>query len=230
MSDLHSNVPALQAVLDDIAGLGVEQIACLGDIVDLGPEPGAVIRLLQERSIPCLMGNHDPFNGEAIVPVEVYAWTRSVLSETELEWLRALPSELSFEFESRLLLCVHGSPRSFDEQILPDTSGELLQEMLEGREFDVLACGHTHVQLKRRWQNRLVVNCGSVGMPFEAPFTGAAPPRVQPWAEYAVVELSATVADVDLRRVDYDVEEYFERVRRSTMPEPEAWIGAWLSR
>lgn len=227
ISDLHGNVPALEAVLADIQARGADRIVCLGDIVDLGPEPGLVIRMLQDRSIPCLVGNHDPFLGDPIVPVDVYEWTFAQLSPTELLWLRGLPHSLQLQCNDVRLLCVHGSPRSFDEQILSTTSDADLAEMVRGFDFDVLACGHTHVQLAREMNSQLFVNCGSVAMPFVTAYAGGPAPRVRPWAEYAMVTCAQGRGTAELLRADYDIAEYFARVRRSSMPDPEQWIASW---
>ena len=102
--------------------------------------------------------------------------------------------------------------------------------MVSGEDFDVLACGHTHVQLVRELDGRFIVNCGSVAMPFVEPLLSPGVPRILPWAEYAVLNLERGHVEVDLLRVDYDVEEYFSRVRASSLPDPEGWIAAWLPR
>jgi len=227
ISDLHANVPALRAVLEAIDRSGAEHTYCLGDIVDLGPDPSEVIELLQRRDIPCLMGNHDPFTGPPTVPEAIYAWTLTQLCDSELAWLRALPRELAFEFGEQRLLCVHGSPRAYDEQILDATSSAELDVMLAGASCDVLACGHTHVQLVRQHRTVTIVNSGSVGMPFESAFTGNGSPRIHSWAEYALIEFGSGRVSAELCRVDYDIEAYFSRVR-ARMPDPEGWISAWL--
>lgn len=226
ISDLHGNMPAIDAVFADAAS--ADRIVCLGDIVDLGPEPGAAIAALAARGIDCLKGNHDPFEAGPIEPVALWQWTLEQLNAQELAWLRALPSELEYVFEGVRVLCVHGSPRSFDELVTETASDAALREMTAGRDFDLMACGHTHVQLARRLDGRWIVNCGSVAMPFVEPLLGPGPPRILPWAEYAMVTLEAGTIDVDLRRVDYDIEDYFARVRRSSMPDPEGFISAWV--
>jgi putative phosphoesterase len=228
ISDLHGHVPALEAVLEDASS--ADRVICLGDIVDLGPEPGRVIAMLQERSIDCLKGNHDPFDAGAIEPIRVWQWTLDQLNQAELAWLRSLPPRLEYVFAGVKLLCVHGSPRSYEEQILPNTSDELLREMVAGLDFDVLGCGHTHVQLERRLDGRCIVNSGSVAMPFVEPLLGPSVPSILPWAEYAMLSLENGQVEVDLRRVDYDVADYFARVRSSSMPDPEGWISAWVER
>lgn len=229
ISDVHANVPALEAVFDDIHRRGADQVVCLGDIVDLGPEPGRVIQILKERGVPCLVGNHDPFSGDPIPPVEVYHWSRAQLTEAELLWLRSLPPNLSFEDHGRRLLCVHGSPRSFDEQILAETTDADLRQMMGPIDCDVLAAGHTHVQLDRSLDGCRIINPGSVGMPFREPLLGAGPPIIEPWAEYGVVTLGPDV-HFEPYRVAYDTDEYFRRIRSSSMPDPEGWLQAWATR
>lgn len=230
ISDLHANVPALERVLEEAGRRAVDRVICLGDVVDLGPEPGRVVAMLREGNIDCLQGNHDPMMGAPVEPREVWEWTRSVLSEQDATWLRSLPPRLDYAFEGVRLACVHGSPRSFDEQILPQTDDATLGQMLAGERCDVLACGHTHVQLERHVGTRLVVNVGSVGMPFAAPLLEPGVPSIHPWAEFAVLTLERGIASVELLRVDYDVEEFFRRVRASTMPNPANFISAWLPR
>lgn len=230
VSDIHANLQALEAVLADSAREGAERTLCLGDIVDLGPDPSAVIDLLQNRGIPCLMGNHDPFVGPPTPPESVYRWSLAQLSALELAWLRALPRQIALALDERRLLCVHGSPHSYDEQILADTSPADLERMLTGTRTDVLACGHTHLQLVREHDGVTIVNPGSVGMPFESAFTGAGAPRIHPWAEYALIDLGRNPVRVQLRRVEYDIQAYFDRVRTRGMPDPDGWVAAWLPR
>jgi putative phosphoesterase len=230
ISDLHANVPALESVLAEASRRRVDRVVCLGDVVDLGPEPVRVVEMLRERNIDTLQGNHDPPEGVPTEPRAVWEWTQLQLGDAERAWLSALPSRLDYRFEGVSLACVHGSPRSFDEQILPLTPDEELREILADETSDVLVCGHTHVQLERRLGERLIVNVGSVGMPFEEPLLEPGVPRIHPWAEFAVLTLESGRASAELLRIDYDVEEYFRRVLASTMPDPANFISAWLPR
>jgi hypothetical protein len=86
------------------------------------------------------------------------------------------------------------------------------------------------VQLERRLGPQLVVNVGSVGMPFAEPLLEPGVPRIHPWAEFAVLTLLQGKASVELLRVDYDVDDFFRRVLSSTMPDPANFIAAWLPR
>jgi len=229
ISDLHANLVALDAVLADAAAAGVDRVVCLGDIVSLGPEPRATLARLRDAGIPCVQGNHDPLAPNPPCLAELEAWCETCLTPDELAWLRALPSEIEIPLdETKTLLCVHGSPRSFDEQVLAETSDAALDAMLAAHPAAVTVCGHTHVQLLRRLRDRLIVNVGSVGMPFEEAYMGEGEPRVLPWAEYAIVSFEDGRLGVDLRRVPFVFEDFAARVRASGMPGGEAWLGQWV--
>lgn len=231
ISDLHANMVALEAVLADAAANGAERVVCLGDIVSLGPEPRETLARLRDLGIPCVQGNHDPLAPDPPCLAELEAWCEARLTPGELAWLRALPSHIEVPLDATTtLLCVHGSPRSFDDQVLAATSDADLDAMLAAHPAAaVTVCGHTHVQLLRRLRDRLIVNVGSVGMPFEQAYMGVGEPRVLPWAEYAIVALEDGRLGVDLRRVPFDFATFAERVRKSGMPGAEAWLGQWVS-
>jgi putative phosphoesterase len=174
ISDLHANLVALDAVLADAAAAGADRVICLGDIVSLGPEPRETLARLRDRGIPCLQGNHDPLPPDPPCLAELEAWCEERLTPEERAWLRALPARIEVPLDgTTTLLCVHGSPRSFDEQVLAETPDADLEAMLADHHAAVTVCGHTHVQLLRRLGDRVVVNVGSVGMPFEERTTGS---------------------------------------------------------
>jgi putative phosphoesterase len=229
ISDLHANLVALDATLADIDRLGVDEIICLGDIVDLGPQPQAVVDRLHERRVRCVRGNHDPLDEHPGHPMlaEVEAWTRARLQEGTLAELVGLPDRVVLDLDGTRVLCVHGSPHGVNDQVLDSTPAEQLLSWTAGFEFDVMVCGHTHVQLLRRIDAQVFVNVGSVGMPFARAFCGATP-QVLPWAEYAIVEGSASGAAVELRRVKYDVGRFAETLRESGFPFAEKWLDNWL--
>ena len=99
--------------------------------------------------------------------------------------------------------------------MLAITPREVLEQWVAGCEFDVLVGGHTHVQLLRRLDERVIVNVGSVGMPFaRALLPGGGEPKILPWCEYAVVSCTKGVASFDLRRVPLDINAFVgERTR-----------------
>lgn len=228
VSDVHSNLVALDAVLAEIDALGVDRVICLGDIVDLGPQPSETIARLRERGVACIQGNHDPLDDGPTIPflADVETWTRAQLSGADLDWLLHLPADLAVDLDGTRLLCVHGSPRSFRDDILASTPDDRLREWTAGLEFDVMACGHTHVQLLRRLDTRWIVNVGSTGQPFAAPFAGEGSPTLLPFYEWAILE-GGRRPRVDLHRTPADRAALERATRASGMPHAEAWVAQW---
>ncbi|HLT39669.1 MAG TPA: metallophosphoesterase family protein [Enhygromyxa sp.] len=229
ISDLHANLVALDAALAELDELGVDEIICLGDIVDLGPQPQAVVDRLRERGVRCVRGNHDPLDEhpEHAMLAEIEAWTQTQLDDATLAELAGLPDQLLLDLAGTRVLCVHGSPRDFNDQVLDTTSAEQLLAWTSGWEFDVMVCGHTHVQLLRRIDRQVFVNVGSLGMPFARAFCGGTP-QVLPWGEYAIVAVSERGVAVELRRVSYDLERFARSLREAGFPFADRWMDNWL--
>jgi predicted phosphodiesterase len=154
------------------------------------------------------MGNHDEFMldatlirsyTESTLIVSSVEATRAALSKEDVAFIRTF--ERTIELDGMLLF--HGTPRSNMEDLLATTPAERVDEMLDGRNAHVLAGGHTHLQMLRQHRGMLIVNVGSLGMPFRE-HTAGGPPVIMPFAEYAIVELQRTGVSVDLRRVSID--------------------------
>lgn len=234
IADIHANLPALELVLAELEAARVDQIVCLGDVASLGPQPREVIARLRQQRIPVIQGNHDAYllNLELAEPQApwlraVEAWTQAQLTAGELDFLRALPAQLSFALGAdQRLLCFHGSPRSNEEWLFPTTSAELLDEAFRGCSDQVWAGGHTHVQMLRPHREAWLINPGSVGMPFEFPMRGGSP-RSFPAAEYAVVEWADGRLTTQLCRRPIDFDAVARAAHASGLPEVEHWLSAW---
>jgi predicted phosphodiesterase len=210
ISDLHANVPALEAVLRDARDAGVDQIVCLGDVATLGPHPQEILARLRDLRCPCILGNHDEFlldpplirrYTEAPVVVDSVDWCRARVSATDLAFLRGFSRTLELPLEGGAsLFLFHGTVRSNMETLIATTPADEVDEMLEGRRAAVLAGGHTHVQMLRQHRGMWIVNPGSVGLPFRE-VVDRGPPTLLPDAEYAIVEARADSVGVTLRRV-----------------------------
>lgn len=211
ISDLHGNLVALEAVLADAARAGVDRVVCLGDVATLGPCPQQVLARLRALDCACIVGNHDAFLLDAAlirtytetpIVVDAVDWCRAQLDADELDFVRSFVPELSLGLGGGATLgCYHGTPRSHMEDLLPSASAEELDRLLDGRAATVLAGGHTHLQMLRPHRTSVVVNPGSVGMPFlEAP--AGRPPTILAHAEYATVAAAEDGAvEVCLKRV-----------------------------
>jgi putative phosphoesterase len=203
LSDVHGNLPALEAVLDDIPP--VDALCNAGDVVGYNPWPAACVDAMVEREVPTVIGNHDRaviantefrFNRLAAAGVK---HARRELEESQLDWLEALPEQRTV-FDGRVHL-VHGHPDDPDRYTYPD---DFAPEML-GDE-DVLVLGHTHVQHLEHFDDGIVVNPGSVGQPRDG----------DPRAGYAVLDLDAM--RVECHRVEYDVERVVDEVEAAGLP------------
>ncbi len=225
ISDIHGYLLPLQTVLADIERTDVDQIICLGDVCALGPQPRQALALLKELDCPCVMGNHDydllyPDALHESTPwiARVTAWCMEQLRKDDFEHLRSFQPTLDVPLdEEHDLFCFHATPRSRTELLLATTPGVELEDILGERRATIMAGGHTHVPLLRRHKDVLIVNPGSIGLPFEQiPFTGE--PRLMPWTEYAIVEWVEGALGVELRRLPVDREIMLRAVSDSGMP------------
>jgi putative phosphoesterase len=219
ISDIHGNGVALDAVLADIREQRVDQMVCLGDAIQGGPQPAETVARLRALACPVVMGNADAWlltgknTGTGPVTEQqtaVRAWSLSRLSAEDRAFISGFQPTITLEMGvGQHLLCFHGSPSSFDDIILPETPDDEVMRLLRPQHSQLLTGGHTHRQQLRQLGAALFFNPGSVGLPFRHP---QPPPQpnpisfVEPWAEYAVVtEQDEGRFGVEFRRVPYDV-------------------------
>jgi len=235
VSDLHGNLVALDAVLADVERVGIDRLICLGDVATLGPKPHEVLARLEALGCACIEGNHDAFLLDAAlirsytetpVVVDAVDWCRAQMSAAELAFVRTFQPWLEVALGGgATLFCYHGTPRSHMEDLLPSATPLELERLLDGRSATVMAGGHTHLQMLRQHRGTLVVNPGSVGMPFvEQPVGGA--PTIMAHAEYAIVDADgAGAVEVRLRRVPLDRRALREQAASCDFPLRD-WLAA----
>ncbi len=213
--DIHGNLPALEAVLVEVAELAVDRIVVGGDVMP-GPMPRKTLEALQQLRIPtefiagngeaeALMMLDDP-GATGGVPEhmqESVRWSAEQLTPEQREFLAGWPSSYLKEFpELGTVLFCHATPRNDTEIFTRRTPVERLLPVFEDVKAAIVVCGHTHMQFDRRIGDMRVVNAGSVGMPFGAP--GA----------YWLL-----VSDrVELRHTSYDLNRAAERIRATGYP------------
>ena len=234
ISDIHGNLEALQAVLEDIPE-GVEEIYCLGDVIGYGASPNECCELVRELQIPTITGNHDLavtdletdlawFNPVAARAVQ---WTREQLSEDNAAFLLSRPRTM----RGHGALFVHGSVRDPDEYILDSLTAEENISALKSEYPEAHVCffGHTHVKAIDPFpQNQTpvrpsepvdlsqdgpyLVNPGSVGQPRDG----------DTFASYVLAEGTEPEAKnapgVVYRFVEYDLEQAQTRIRQEGLP------------
>jgi len=205
VSDVHANLPALEAVLEDMPP--VDAVVCAGDVVGYNPWPAECVERVRGVADAVVVGNHDrtvetPERYRANHMAEAgLRRAKAELSDDQREWLASLPRRTEFG-DGRYLL-VHDHPERQDAYVYPEEF-EAMGRYLGS--YDGLVLGHTHVQHEAAADGKLVVNPGSVGQPRDR----------DPKAGYAV--LDADAGTVDLRRVAYDVERVREAVAEAGLP------------
>ncbi|HKI57326.1 MAG TPA: metallophosphoesterase family protein [Trueperaceae bacterium] len=231
ISDIHGNLVAFDAVLADLDAVRPDGVVCLGDVAATGPRPHEVLLRLRGLRWPVLLGNADAWLLDPREPPPEEAadrflqevrdldrWCAGRLDKDDRAYLRSLPKTLEVDLgESGPLLCFHGSPRSFNELLVATTPPEELDVALHGTSAPVLAGGHSHQPLLRRHRDRLLLNPGSVGVPYER-VGGDRITRTPPWAEYLLLRWDGAALDVTWRRVPVDNDAVIADYRRSGMP------------
>lgn len=227
ISDLHGNELAFQAVLSDMEGQRVDRVVCLGDVATLGPRPVEVLGRLRELACDCVLGNHDEFllepslvAGYAKVPViaDSVRWTLDRMGSADLDFVRTFKRSLEIELDPGVsLFAFHGTPDSNVTDLLATTPAADVDVMLGARRAAVMTSGHTHLQMLRKHRGMLLVNPGSVGMPFYE-YVGGQTPRVLPCAEYAIVESRGGDVSVTLHRIALDPQALAEAARSVDNP------------
>jgi putative phosphoesterase len=213
ISDIHGNCVGLDTVLADATVQGADEIVCLGDVAAGGPQPREVIRRLREVGCRAVRGNADGWLLESLPPGrsdatrrlgQAVAWARKQLATEDLDYLAALPPTLTASAAGFSLLCFHGSSRSDTESLLATTADDELNEAIAGApKAQIVAGGHTHLQLLRPCGDRVLVNPGSVGLPLGS--LNEAEPPLPRWAEYALLAVEDGAVELAFRRLDVDV-------------------------
>jgi diadenosine tetraphosphatase ApaH/serine/threonine PP2A family protein phosphatase len=211
ISDVHANLEALEAVLLEV---DAEDVYCLGDLVDYGAQPNEVIQAVRERRIPCVLGNHDwaaltgdgsMFNARAAMSS---VWSRKVLSDGSVEFLRSLPQEMRPELRVPAYFA-HGSPDDrLWEYVDPRTHSDLFGHYLDRAKVRLMGFGHTHIPYVWKEDGRTVFNPGSVGQPRDGDWR----------ASFAEVTLDGRDITVEIRRVEYDREGAAAKIRQAGLP------------
>jgi putative phosphoesterase len=223
ITDIHANLPALEAALGRIDELGIERVYCGGDLVGYGPHPDEVCALVAERGIPTIYGNYDyaiardlddcgcayvtPHDRE--LGQRSVAWTLEHTGQAAKDFMRALPFDLRFEVADRRVHLVHGSPRKVNEYLFEDKPDRLYERLAAVEDANALVFGHTHRPWMREHGGVLFVNCGSVGKPKDGDPRGA----------FAVLELDERgVLSARIERVAYDAEAVAREVAAVGLP------------
>jgi putative phosphoesterase len=237
ISDIHGNFTAFQAVLADIQSQSIDQIVCLGDAVTLGPQPTEVLNVLKGLKCLYIKGNHDSavLDPENAVQYEVAShlipdlhWCRNQLSTDDLQFINSFEPmhEINLPRGNRIL-AFHGSPLSSTDIIQATTPNELLDVYFEGQKANIFIGGHSHIQMVRRYDNKLILNSGSIGNAFKFAYSPGKTVHLLPWAEYMIINQSENSLGIDARRVYFDIDELLKKVKESELPCAPWWLDQY---
>ena len=208
LGDIHANLPALRAVLEDIERIGVNAVYCVGDVVGRGPHPNEVVEELRRLEIPTVQGNWDEAvgmdreqTGAAWATAEADAegvasmrWTAASLAEESKAWLRQLPPTMRFNVAGRSLHLFHGTPLKANEYLWSSRPSRVMARIASDEADDLFCFGHTHEAFHRIVGQSHFVACGSVGCGTDHDAR----------ARFAVIYLGEPDIAIGFRSVDYD--------------------------
>lgn len=240
-SDIHSNLPALEAFFEDIQKRDYDAIYCLGDLVGYNIWPNEVIGEIRKRNIPTIAGNYDfgigrssddcgcayktdeeKANGAVSISL-----TNELVNQDNRAYLRTLPAHIKVEYqlnEDQLnLLLVHGSPRKINEYLFEDRADKSMIRIMEQANADIMCFGHTHKPYHRIFNSgkedaphfRHAINLGSIGKPKDGDARGG----------YVILNIdeNASILDkdsisVEFVRFEYDIVKAAKAIENSILP------------
>jgi predicted phosphodiesterase len=241
LSDVHANLPALEAVLADIDRRQVDAVYCLGDVVGYAPWPNEVVGAIRARHIPVIAGNYDlgvaansddcgcayKSDWEKALGAQSIAFTNATVTDPVRAYLGRLPRSLRITLGDESppfhVLLVHGSPRRVNEYLFEDRPDASLLRLMGEYRADVMVLGHTHkpyhkalpYEIDGETRYRHAINDGSVGKPKDG----------DPRACYLLIEVvapstaSADSVRAEFVRVPYDVERAANAIVDSPLPD-----------
>lgn len=240
-SDIHANLPALEAFFKDVDQQKPDAIYCLGDLVGYNIWPNEVINEIRKRGVPTIAGNYDfgigrtsddcgcayKTDDEKANGAVSISFTNEIIKDEERKYLRTLPAHIKVEFQlnnDKLnLLLVHGSPRKINEYLFEDREEKSMLRIMHDADADIMCFGHTHKPYHRilndsregRDHFRHAINIGSVGKPKDG----------DPKGGYVLLHINdhSSTSDkdsikVDFVRFDYDIEKAAKAVEDSRLP------------
>lgn len=240
-SDIHSNLPALEAFFKHIEITKPDSIYCLGDLVGYNIWPNEVINEIRKRGIPTIAGNYDFGVGRAsddcgcaykseeekAMGAQSIALTNQLVKQDERHYLRTLPAHIQLEYQlnsdNLFLLMVHGSPRKINEYLFEDRDEKSMVRIMETSNADIMFFGHTHKPYHRIFEYEIegkkayrhAINLGSIGKPKDGDARGC----------YVLITMNDNSSKydkdsihVEFKRVAYDVERAAKAVEESVLP------------
>lgn len=219
ISDIHSNIYALNEVLADLKKRNVDLTVCTGDLVGYATRPNEVIETLRREKILTIMGNYDEAIGNFKIicgcdypdPKDAEKagmsmhFTGQETTPENKAYLRNLPKEATITFNNKTVKFVHGSTRIINEYLKENSkeAEEVMGELVE----DILVCGHTHIPYAKYYGDKLLVNAGSVGKP----------KTNKPDANYVIMDIQDSTVEIEIIEVPYDFEKIAKEIEENVI-------------
>jgi putative phosphoesterase len=214
ITDIHGNLPALQAVMQAVKEQEFEAILCNGDTI-YGASPNQCLQILKEKEAIMIAGNAETNVirlASKLLPPEWYhadqfEFTRKIaknLTRENLLYIMDFSAQVEvFDLLPGSIRMVHGSPDDQYEWLSPILNPKRYQEVMQNLQEDILICGHTHQQWHRTFQSKLCINAGSVGLPLDG----------EPKAQYTIVSYQDDLFDsikIEEYSIPYDIETAYQ--------------------
>ncbi|MCV9885982.1 metallophosphoesterase family protein [Metabacillus halosaccharovorans] len=226
ISDIHGNAVALEAVLEDLKKKNIEKICILGDICYRGPEPKRSLELIQSLQAEVIKGNADEWVVRGVRQGEVpdgalemmnkeREWIISNLESTDIGYLSQLPTELHLNEHGIEIFAFHATPTSLFEVIPQNAEDCLLHEkVLSKKDATIYLYAHIHKPYIRYINGRVIMNIGSVGLPFDGVTK----------ASYGIITIDESGFSTSIERVGYDIEKVMKQYREAGYPNADMMI------
>lgn len=223
ISDIHGNIPALEAVLCDIENRGISRIICLGDLAGKGPDSEIAVDMIRDNCEMVVKGNWDCFMTR-YADNDVISWHRKKLGNERLSYLEGLPSYAEFYMSGRLIRLCHAAPDDIFHRVQMTASNQEKSTLFRDpngrdKESNVVGYGDIHGAYIDNFEGKILFNVGSVGNPLEIN-----------QSSYGILEgkyedKESSALSIALVRVPYDIEKAIQQAIESEMPELEPYIN-----
>lgn len=234
ISDIHSNIEALNLVLEDLEKKNVDKILCLGDLIGIGPNPDECIKKINLLGNKCITvyGNHEGYYIHGIPEfvhndkrkmsneeISSHKWQWDKLSDESIKYLKSLHEELEIEDEEiKIHLTHYPKENGIFKKVYKNPRGEELQELYNQKESDIYLFGHTHnsniVHKNEKWY----INPGSLGCP-----------SFNNFASYGILSIANKKINYKQCAINYDIEQFVEKINKSDMPNKEFCIKHFVA-
>lgn len=228
ISDIHGNLPALHAVLDDISRRDVDSLLCLGDVIGKGPNSAEAVDICRDRCDVIIAGNWDKYVANTDNDAASVRYYKEQLGPARLDFLRNLPEFIEFYLSGKVVRLFHAHPldvftRVFFNSDIADKVGMFVQPQLTREASivgpsDIVGYGDIHWAYMQYFRDKMLFNVGSVGNPLDTPL-----------ASYVILEgreggRTPAPFATQFYRVPYDIELAVADTERGNPPEKDAFI------